>query len=290
MAAGSNTAKGYWVSAVLALLIVTGAVVAPLPTRAIDPGRHQTQAAAATTAPAIAPGPVDIAGSWNRTAAEEIAEAQLRKKKWKVAGFGTPPYTDKFVAENSLTHASHTATFLTFETTPRNFDCHACQPYLSFFEFDQRPDGWKLADSELGVLQAGGWGDFSAQWVSLHALANSVDGIFVDDGGTNQGVSLMNLHLFAKVNGAFRQILLMQISESVPDRGGWSSTITPVPTPAGLADLKVDRVQSDPRNTLRWANGSEQSRDEVANLNGDIRPHDRFSFNGTRYVRCPSVH
>ena len=135
------------------------------------------------------------------------------------------------------------------------------------------------------MLQAGGWGDFSAHWVSVQALGHGVNGIFVDDGGTNQGVTVMNLHIFAKIGSGFREILFMEISESVPDQGGWPSTITPVPTATGLFDLKVDRVQSDPRNILGWANGPEESRDEVANFNGDIRPHDRFTFNGTRYVR-----
>jgi hypothetical protein len=141
MAGRSNTAMRYWMAAAIAVLIVVGLLVAHHRRRAIEPGVDQTPGVTAVPVSATPLERVDIAGSWNRTAAEALAEVDLKQKKWKVAGFGAPPYTDKFVADDMVTEARRTSRVVTFETIPQNFDCHACQPYLSFFEFDQQPNG-----------------------------------------------------------------------------------------------------------------------------------------------------
>lgn len=214
-----------------------------------------------------------------------MATALLEKKKWNGKDFGPPPYKHTFVGENSVEANGQQAMLVTFETAPQNFDCHACAPYLSFFEFDKRPNGWKLADSELGVVQAGNFGSYSATELSVRALGNNTWGIFVGDGSTNQGVTVEVVRIFAKIDNKLRQVLFIETGESEAGQG-WKSTITPVPAATGLDDLDIVRTQSDPKDPLQWANGPEESMDEVADSSGRIRPHDVFKFNGTRYVRA----
>ena len=293
MAAGSRLEKWYWIAGIAAAIFAGFALFEHSDKGAgiIQSGENNTQIVGNQGTVILDPRavadnePVDIDGAWSRSQSTALALAALKRKVWDPKDFGDPPYLHKFVSEHSLVYKDHQSIVITFQTTPDDFECHACVPYLSFFEFEERHRGWKLINSDIGVVRAGGWGSFPPEDISVRVIGENIYGVFLKEGFTGQGVTVEDVSICAKMGDSFKEVLFLEIAEADPDGGGWSSTITPSPTTTGLYDLVVDRVQDDPRHILKWENGPERSKEDVADYEGNIRTHDVFKFDGNRYMR-----
>ncbi len=97
--------------------------------------------------------PVDFYGSLNQSKAVTIAMARLREESWTAKEqFSGPPYEHELLGQYDLIYQKRECTLLAFKTRPQqSFDCHPRAPYLSFFPFEKRANGWKLIHQEIGV-------------------------------------------------------------------------------------------------------------------------------------------
>ena len=68
-----------------------------------------------------------------------------------------------------------------------------------------------------------------------------------------------------------------------PDGRSWSSSIALKPTSTGLYDLDVTRTGHNGSGDLVWTEGNPELKDNVANPDGSVRPHDIFKFDGQAY-------
>ncbi len=232
--------------------------------------------------------PVEIQGKWDGNQAKAIAVAKLQRHDWKnlLAEKGNcwqpPPYRHELLGEYALVYKDRQGTVLAFQTMPENFECHACAPYLSFFEFEKRPRGWNLVGSEISVLRNGAWGYFPKEHISIRVIADNLFGVFLEDYYMAQGQSVSGVTAYARIGDSFCEILDLALGENGifgEETWYWSSTITIVPTSTGLYDIVVERT-----GDLKWVNGSDEREDDAAD-GGIIRPRDVFRFNGRRYVR-----
>lgn len=240
-----------------------------------------------TGAPLPPAAPVDIQGKWKDEQAEEIVQTKLFAADWSHPEFEVPLNHD-LICASDLIYKDHQSKVLAFKTTPEDFDCHACAPWLSFFEFEKVSHGWSLTNSEIAVLQRGSWGDFPAEWISVRVISDHIYGVFLTSGYTAQGFTTQGVTLYARIGDSFREILSLSTSEDDPPEfggGGWSSTIEIRPAAAGLYDVVVHRKGKTGPEDLRWVEGPDEGKDDVAGDDDRIRPLDVFKFDGRRYVR-----
>lgn len=90
---------------------------------------------------------LDIEGKWDLDRAQALATAEIINYRWHEKDFGEPPYVSKLLDQYSLKYKDRETIVLAVQTTPKDFECHLCAPYLSFFEFEKRPRGWTLSTS-----------------------------------------------------------------------------------------------------------------------------------------------
>jgi hypothetical protein len=296
MAAKSGLEKWYWIAGVVGTIIAGFALSehSDKVSGILHFGRNQRQIVRnqgtiiADPKAAAANEPVDIVGKWDRAQGEAMAVAELERKAWDPEDFldGDPPYAHKFVSEHSVLFKNRHLIVLTFQTAPKDYVCRSCIPFLSFFEFEERQGGWKRISSDLGVVRVGRDGKFLQENISVRVIGENTYGVFLTDWDTSdQGVWSRDVSVLARIGGSFRKIMGLETGYSVPESGGWSSTITTSPTSTGLYDLVVDRVQNDPHHTFKWNDGRDGDRKGVADDDGSIRPRDVFKFDGNSYVR-----
>jgi hypothetical protein len=229
--------------------------------------------------------PVDIVGTWDQKQARAMATAELEKSKWDSEKIGDPPYVHEFLRESNLVYKDRQAIVLTFQTKSKDFECHACAPYLSFFEFEKRPRGWKLTSSEIAAVQIGAWGEFRPDAISVRVIGDNLYGVFLESGYMAQGQTVSDVTLFARIGDSFREILTLALGEGGDSSGNWSSTINIKPTTTGLYDIIVERKGYGGPQDLKWVNGADELKADAADQNGNVRPEDIFKFDGRRYVR-----
>ena len=231
--------------------------------------------------------PVDIEGDWNAQQARAMALTELKSKASSFSKLESP-LVYGFLKASDLVYKDHESKVLSFTTNTEGLDCHACAPYLSFFEFEKRKRGWKLVHDDVAAVQFGAWGSFDASDLSVRVISDNIYGVFLTGGYTAQGVTTQSVSMFARIGDTFRDIFDTETMEENPAEyggGGWSSTIQIKPVPTGLYDLVVKRAGDGGPNDMRWKNGPDEEKDDIANSDGKIRPLDTFRFDGSRYVR-----
>ncbi len=291
MSKPSNLEKWSWVAGIIGTIITIFAIIVPffskkdlelkpnVPEQIVPHTKPPPQTNSTSKS-------VDIEGKWALSHAETLVTTELQKKEWNTKNFGDPPYEHKLLDEYHLVYENGQAIVLAYQTRPVGFECHACAPYLSFFEFEKLSHGWKLIDSEIAAVQIGSWGNFPAEGMSVRVIANNLYGVFLESNYMAQGYTSGSVTLFARIGDSFREILNLQLSQGNPDGYGWSSTYTMESTSTGFYEIFVKRKGNYGAKNLKWINGNglEESKANVADRNGNVRTEDIFYFNGKQYV------
>lgn len=224
----------------------------------------------------------DIAGRWELAAATQIAKTHLAAENWSATSPDMEePLIHKLVGDYSLVHKNKEGVVLVFSTITEGHDCHACAPYLSFFEFEKREAGWDLITSDVGAYQAGSWGE--APNLSVHVVAEDKYGVFMKDGYTAQGWSVCSTSIHARIGDTFREIMLLITAQSDPEGRAWDSKLTMLPTSTGFYNIEVQRWGENGPEDLIYMEGNIDLKSDVAGYDEKIKPHDIFKFDGQRY-------
>lgn len=125
------------------------------------------------------------------------------------------------------------------------FPCHGCMPYISIFEFERRPNGWKLTQSDVGVFQWGSWGGMDAASVVARPIGPGTYGIVFDIGVSQGGFSETDTAIWAKLGDSYRKILHIcsEVTDSGtmrPGRTSWGSVIKYVKSDVGLYPIEIE--------------------------------------------------
>lgn len=196
---------------------------------------------------------VDIKGRWNFEQAQKIALSYLRNNDWNnikdfcVVDLCTPVHT--IVGQYNLLYRNRETLIVATASIEKESNCHACAPYLSFFEFEKRPNGWKLVNSYIAALRWGQWGKIEPNELKVYVIGNNLYGIQVDGAGMSQGSLVGNMSIYTQVGDSLHEVLTFQTIESnaqartdenrIPETF-WESHIKVLPGTTGFFDLLVE--------------------------------------------------
>ena len=190
--------------------------------------------------------PID-AGAWNKDRAFVIAIDALKSTDWKSReGFCSTQTCEpvhQMYGDFVLTEAGREKRILATTSIEAGSDCHACGPEVSLFEFESGPEGWMLTDSDVGIVRWGQWGKLAAGELQVLSLGKSVYGVRLDGASTAQGVTVGDTSIYARINGDYHQVLMIQTSElDESSDTSWKSTVGLQPGTGEFLDILVERM------------------------------------------------
>ncbi|QQZ27359.1 hypothetical protein HMY34_00520 [Thiothrix subterranea] len=216
--------------------------------------------------------PVDIKGSWNLEQAKMLAFTSLEKHNWDqhpelcIDEPCRPPH--ELIGEYNLPYRDRETYVLAMVSGDLGGSCHACAPYLSFFEFEKKEAGWKLITSDIASSPSGAWGSFDKEdFGGTKAIGDNKFGIPIAGSFMNHGRTTDSVSIYTKLGDSFHNVLDINIRE---DNGGadadtdWEASYDFVLKNTGLYDVVVKK------------NGEIQSKEFSATIS--------YEFNGQKYI------
>jgi len=161
-----------------------------------------------------------------------------------------------------------------FTVPEKHFDCHACVPKLSFFEFAQKEGEWRVVSEKVNATALGGWGEPpKPDSMSIVQMGSDVYGLRIDTAGGGQGYYLEYVSLF--LIGDYRLVFDAETASSDAGTGNnrtdWKAQIEFVDSGAALYDIllkkkgKKDNRPVDERTVYTY-NGSKYVKRQVQSL------------------------
>ncbi|WP_405119923.1 hypothetical protein [Pseudomonas leptonychotis] len=226
----------------------------------------------------------DIVGKWNLSTAQQLAERALNNADWS-ALIPEPqqPVTHYFENEYYLHLRDRERIVLAYSTKERDAEYHACSPHMSFFEFEKTSEGWNMIAEGIGVFWGGSWGN--PPEIKLLPISHETFGVFMEDGGGNQGWFNMRQSLHIKMGDTFKLVLDLVVGQCAPDDRGWSSKLRIIDRPNGYYDIEVTRSGDNGPEDLQMLDTIENGYATICDSNGKICSHDVFKFDGRQYRR-----
>lgn len=235
---------------------------------------------------ALQEGPVDLPGKWDLQAGMIIATRTLGETDWvKFDPSFELPMKHTHIGQYNLLYKHRESVVLAFTSYDSSFPCHACSPFLSFFEFEKRVGGWKLSNQEIAVVRAGSYGMFPPEWLTIHVIGDNRYGVLLYDGWVAQGYTGGSTSIFARVGDEFRSVLSTVTEQSAPDGRAWTTNFKFNPTSTGLYDIEVNRVGRRGSNDLVFIDRKDDAKADIADSDNKVRANDVFRFDGTKYSR-----
>ena len=230
----------------------------------------------------------DIVGKWNLSAAQQLAEKALENADWSVL-IPEPqqPVTHYFDNEYYLHLRDRERIVLAYSSKELDAEYHACSPHMSFFEFEKSNEGWNLIAEGIGVFWGGSWGN--PPEIQILPISHETFGVFMKDGGGNQGWFNIRQSLHIKMGDTFKLVLELVVGQCAPDDRGWSSELRVVDRPNGYYDIEVTRSGDNGPKDLQMLDTVENGYATICDLNGKICSHDVFKFDGRQYRRDVAI-
>jgi hypothetical protein len=231
---------------------------------------------------------LDIPGRWDLEAAKKICMRHLEAADWNIlASDLEPPINHEFVGSYFQTYKIKEEFVLIFSSITVDMDCHACAPYLSFFEFVKQEAGWGLNIYDIAAYKAGSWG--KPPDLSVRVIGEEKYAVFMEGGYMAQGWTVTDTSIHARIGDSFKEIFNLLTSQGDPEGNGWSGTISLIPTTTGFYDIAVTREGIRGPQDLVFLESANDFKLDVADLDDKVRPHDVFKFDGQRYRRNSPV-
>ena len=196
-----------------------------------------------------------LPGEWEIKKAEQVILGILKKREKEIRdpfySENRPPWRmlpmqNRILGEYFLHYRKRETMIVVTASIESGVDCHACAPRLSLFEFARRSFSWALVECSLGATSWGQWGDVSADEVKVFVIGDNNFALFLDGGGTGQGITETTTSIRARIGDRYREIL--KVTTSVTDESGlttepesWTSVIKTVPGTSAFYDLLIER-------------------------------------------------
>ena len=115
---------------------------------------------------------------------------------------------------------------------------------MSFIEFVKYPNGWKIENKYLQIVDDGQWGESSDNWKLLNIGYNKF-AFVLEAGGTGQGYTEVYTSIYAFVGSGFKEIFSVETgyddANKDPSENNYDSNIRVVKEGTGFYDLEVTR-------------------------------------------------
>lgn len=165
------------------------------------------------------------------------------------------------------------------------WECHACAPWASFFEFEAEGlTGWRMTKAVLGAAQQGAWGEMAP--IHVLPLSDHQIGVWFAMGYTAQGFTTETLAAYAWSGGKLRLVW----EELVGERDGNEQDVSWQAhwRFAGLSDgrLTVD-LQREPGPEALSGAFMRRKREPGASgtdADGQLARRTQWQFDGERFV------
>ncbi|QDD65591.1 hypothetical protein EJD96_16200 [Herbaspirillum seropedicae] len=227
---------------------------------------------------------VDIPGRWSIEDAKRICHKHLGQADWKLlAPDLEDPLNHDFVGSFFQTYKIKEEFVLIFSTITVDMDCHACAPYLSFFEFVKEDAGWDLKIYDIAAYKAGSWG--KPPDLSIKVIGDEKYAVFMEDSYMAQGWTVTGTSIHARIGDSFKEICNLLTSQGDPDGNGWTGRLSLIPTNTGFYDIEVRREGIPGPENLVFLDSAHDFKADVADYDGKVRAADTFKFDGQRYRR-----
>ena len=232
-----------------------------------------------------------FAGFWSRQQATALIEAKLQAHDWSQMGM-SGHLEHRLVIDPALSIAESDYRLAIFSTTSEDQRCQTCAPYLSVFAFEQVERHWILREQEIGVIRSGSWG-VPPTPMHIHLLGDERYAVFLHPIETTDAWVNGFLHVYSRfddtrADSEWRRILDVVTLQQHPEVYGWESWYRPAATPDGqsFSTLEITRTAFPATHTeaLRLLDPIDPHH-HVSTPEGQVRSHDRFHFDGERYVR-----
>lgn len=196
---------------------------------------------------------VDIQGKWDFEQAQKIVLSYLQKKNWNSVKDFCYSYMDKqcipihkVLKDYNLIYKNRESKIVATTSIQEGIDCHACSPYLSFFEFEKQPNGWKLINSDIAVLKWGQWGNMDSDDMKIRVIGDNIYGIELNLATVHRGIVDDFIDIYVKLGDSFQSVLNIETARAVPlgqdenDLSSWDTHIKPQPGTTGFFDLLLE--------------------------------------------------
>jgi hypothetical protein len=231
------------------------------------------------TIPGFPDGPV-MTGDWRNSVAEAYVIDRLqehgdaRAYGFDIAGDQDATAHHYLYDYYPLQSAAGEACLVVAYSKPEPFECAACAPHLSFFEFRKMADDWIPAGSSIGEFSGGAAGSPPAD---LHPVRIGRDrfGIAIESPAGSVSAEA-RYTLYANLDGAFHEVF-----STVTERKGamYDTRIVPV------GSWRVSIVpRSDSGNPFYDIQVSATGGPELSGIPG-LADRKRYRFDGEQYVR-----
>lgn len=195
---------------------------------------------------------------WNVDDAEELIYTKLKAYgNAKAYGFNdsidknlNTSLNHKIVGFYDIPYPEYKHIIAVAATTPiKDYDCRACQPKLSFFEFYIKNGQWKIKNSYLNTIEYGEWGEApSHKEIQTIKLGKNDSGLLFRLSSSTQGLLSENSSIYALMdNGETKNIF----SEATAANDGGTSN----PSTDWKATLKLDRSSNKFYNIILHKTG-----------------------------------
>ena len=130
----------------------------------------------------------------------------------------------------------------------RNYDCHACGPALSVFEYQWHEKGWSPSRSTYGLTQFGAWGrgpeekDMAIVKIAPDRCALAIRSFYA-----TQGWSFDHYTLIGNTGQSFKEIFDTTLSADnsatgMPPRTNWKTRLRFHPGSGSYYDIRLHRI------------------------------------------------
>jgi len=182
----------------------------------------------------------------NALVTRSLSEAEQRLKPELCSGFAAEcKIKHSEIGRYSLVYNSKEVMLLIWASIEDDeLQCHGCAPFISIFEFEKRPNGWKHSQSDVGVFQWGSWGSMDAANVVARPIGPNKFGIVFDLGFTQGGHSEYALAIWANLGDSYRKILHIRSATTDsgtlnPGKYSWESKVKYLNADSGLFPIEI---------------------------------------------------
>jgi hypothetical protein len=196
-------------------------------------------------------GQVEIKGEWDQQQAQSLVAGILNANLDSVKNDYTHQILNFYNMDYGTKQAIIAVTYSkpkhgeSLDGKPAPYDCHACGGKMSFIEFVKYPNGWKIENKYLQIVDDGQWGGASDNWKLLNIGYNKF-AFVLEAGGTGQGYTEVYTSIYAFVGSGFKEIFNVETGyddsgTKDPSENNYDSNIRVVKEGTGFYDIEVTK-------------------------------------------------
>lgn len=191
-----------------------------------------------------------LKGKWSNDKATEIIYRILSKTKSEKAiieqstFYSKSPLAHYIIGFYDYTQNSNSFSKVAITySKPKNEIGHSASVSLSFIQFNQIGNGWKISQQHIAAIQAGSFAEPPSN-IGIFIIGHNIMGVIIETGFTNQGITEIIKLVYANFNEEFKEIFrFVSMYEDSGITGtaqnAYETVMKPIKEGTGLYDLQL---------------------------------------------------